>query len=656
MRWAPNGGGPAWALPEQCWAGLCAAAGLGGWLCGRGGRRPGGPPSAEARKALENGCCTSLAELRAAGAEGVVNAWARAGATKPPSAIFHALHVTFDELRLQLPDLAAMGFDAVQVAPAQLSPEGDLRRQWYLRYQPVKYSVIDPRLGGEAALTRLCVEAARLNVTVIADCVFNHAAVVASRREWEAAQKDAELLEELKCRLDRTFGPELNREDFQWPWVCLEGAKWDDPAYTYEGWGCGEWSELRFSDRVLEVHFRHLRLLLKCGVRGFRLDAAKHLRPAHAGRYAALLLGAGAFVYAEVLSTDRRVHGLYEALGSGPARVLSTDYLMAVQLREAARCKCGGGAFPRLAAITGLGADAVRFVRNHDTVLNDGPAICGLDWRSAEEARVAWAYLLARPEASVLVYDEDARVPTVRRALAFRRAVAARARAGAARGGKLAAEAPAVHAELSAWPPPRYDLVLLLLSTSDGTPLGVAALNFAPAAVALRLPWAFAGFDLVEVTDERRPRDLRPPAPGAPGSSVPGYDARFFLVERGSHLALCHEPCAASKSFTLLYFSGWPAPRLHFGLAGHWTESPGWPLRPSGPPPGSSSLGPLGGDAPAGGWWAVQVPITETCGPVEFVPNDGKHSWDHAPDGSNYRVAGPGTYALERGLLRRLGA
>ena len=208
--------------------------------------------------------------------------------------------------------------------PAQ--EPGDLRQHWYLRYQPLSHLEIDPALGsvlgnsrlvqsseskemqrlcargGYEGLQRLCEDAANLRVMVplgdpterceacqrcktdicsnllrIADCVFNHMAVVASCSEWREAQEDHGKLEELKGRLDRTFGPQLDRNDFQWPWVCLEGHKWDDPNYMFEGWGCGEWSELRFSDKVVNLHLEHLRQLLDCGVSGFRSSACVHL-------------------------------------------------------------------------------------------------------------------------------------------------------------------------------------------------------------------------------------------------------------------------------------------------------------------------------------------------------------------------------------------
>eukprot|EP00435_Cladocopium_sp_Y103_P071970 s218_g38.t3 len=83
-----------------------------------------------------------------------------------PRTIFHALHLTFDDIRRILPELAWKGFDAIQIPPAQVSPNGDLRGDWYLRYQPVNYQHIDLRLGGAESLQRLCEEASGHGMTV----------------------------------------------------------------------------------------------------------------------------------------------------------------------------------------------------------------------------------------------------------------------------------------------------------------------------------------------------------------------------------------------------------------------------------------------------------------------------------------------------------
>ena len=51
-------------------------------------------------------------------------------------------------------------------------------------------------------------------------------------------------MEILQRRLSQKLGPTFNRDDFQWPWYPLEGDDWDSEK-RMEGWGCGEWSELK---------------------------------------------------------------------------------------------------------------------------------------------------------------------------------------------------------------------------------------------------------------------------------------------------------------------------------------------------------------------------------------------------------------------------
>eukprot|EP00931_Biecheleriopsis_adriatica_P054294 TRINITY_DN31935_c0_g1_i1.p1 TRINITY_DN31935_c0_g1~~TRINITY_DN31935_c0_g1_i1.p1 ORF type:complete len:733 (+),score=145.54 TRINITY_DN31935_c0_g1_i1:31-2199(+) len=544
-----------------------------------------------------------------------------------PSSIFHALHHTFDQLRRSLPELAARGFDAVQIAPAQLSPPGHLREKWYLRYQPLRYNEIDPALGGDEALRRLCEEASQLKMLVIADCVFNHMAVVATCKEWEAAQKDFNLLEALKQRIDDKFGPDLDRHDFQWPWVCLEGAKWDDPEYMYEGWGCGEWSELRFSEKVVELHLQHLDLLLSCGVRGFRLDAAKHMRPAHVKRYADYLEDKRAFVYVEVLSLENSVHSQYAPLPS-------TCFPLAAQLCQAWQGD-GGEICARLRAldVTTSPGD-VAFVRNHDTMLNEGP-ICGIEWNSAEDASLAWAYLIARYEGSVLLHEDDADTPAVQAALAFRAGLRAKLAEGD------------TSAELLAWPPPSYDLIMLLVKSKSGNcPAGLAAFNVSAKAVPLTLPWSLSRHHLQEVHGR---------AASDPMRAVPACSGRFFSIEpraAGLDVKANWAVQPAHRSLTLFYLSAWDTPHLHFGVEGFWTSSPGWAFQRCEAPPGLPMLLAQAETPWEGQWWRMDVPLDLATRAIEFVPNDCGDRWDKPEEGKNYVAPAPGVYTLINGILQ----
>ncbi|CAJ1411470.1 unnamed protein product [Effrenium voratum] len=530
-----------------------------------------------------------------------------------PRTIFHALHYTFEELRRILPELALKGFDAVQIPPAHISPQGDLRRSWFLRYQPLSYQDIDPALGGAEGLWRLCEEAADFRIIVIADCVFNHMAVVASCQEWQQAQWDGGKMEELQQRLDHTFGPHLNRHDFQWPWICLENEKWDDPHYMFEGWGCGEWSELSCSEKVISQHMGHLQQLLDCGVKGVRLDAAKHMRPQHVGRYVDFVQDQGGFVYAEVLSMDKQLHSQYEKLGKG---VPSTDFALAASLVKAWRQENGGQAATQLQAIDHLGSHAVQFVRNHDTMFNEGP-ICGIDWANAEEAALAWAYLIAKNEGSLLIHQDDIHPPIVQAALAFRSDLSSVA---------VSASPYPLKTELVAWPPPSYETLSMLLTLAD-CPVGLAVFNLSSKQQRLEVPWSLEDFGVHEVRAGNNE---------ALGGHLAARSARFFLLESAAPV-----PNPDVQYMTLFYFSTWEHPHIHFCVDHAWTAAPGWALRKSEKPAVRGIKIPRNG----GRWWRVDVPLR--AGPVEFVLNDGRGSWDNHPSSrGNYVAEMPGLHIL----------
>lgn len=362
-----------------------------------------------------------------------------------PGAVLHAFHWPFEEVRRRAREVAAHGFDAVQLSPAQRSISGD---QWWTRYQPVRYEEIHG-LGDEHALRAACAECRAAGMAVYGDLVFNHMQVVASCDEWKRAQHDQGHLDHLKQKLEHALGPTFNRDDFQWPWKALEGEAWDGPD-RMEGWGCGEWSELKGgSPKVMDVHTAHMEKLKACGVAGFRFDAAKHMRPEHIAEY---VRRAGVYCFGEVLSVDPAMQHEYTAGGPATdAPLPTTDFLLAVWLRsflEGGETAVDfelnawvkhlidvefkrGGSPPKVvgnAQRDGLQApvlaqNSVRFARNHDTVCNDVP-FYGIGGWSREAAQVAAAWLLAAHDGTVLLLSDDVRAsPLLRRALLYRRAL-----------------------------------------------------------------------------------------------------------------------------------------------------------------------------------------------------------------------------------------
>ncbi|CAJ1414023.1 unnamed protein product [Effrenium voratum] len=363
-----------------------------------------------------------------------------------PGAIFHAFNWKFCDVQKKAAMVAALGFDAVQLSPAQRSIEGD---QWWTRYQPVKYEEIHG-LGSEQDLRNCCKACEKAGLLVFGDLVFNHMQVVASCEEWRKAQQDDGVMEILQRRLSQKLGPTFDRDDFQWPWYPLEGDDWDSDK-RMEGWGCGEWSELKGgAPKVVAVHNAHMAKLKSCGISGFRFDAAKHMRPQHIADY---VDKADVYAYGEVLSIDPTMQQEYTEgvhLTTGE-QFPTTDFLLSVWMRKFIEVGPAAVDFDNTEWVKHLreiemkrpselperaynvengqmsapvlSRNSIRFARNHDTVSNEVPFYGLTGWTQAS-AQVAAAWLLATHDGSVLLLADDVKKSRmIKEALAYRKAL-----------------------------------------------------------------------------------------------------------------------------------------------------------------------------------------------------------------------------------------
>jgi hypothetical protein len=253
-------------------------------------------------------------------------------------------------------------------------------------------------LGSAEELADMCRAASERDMIVIADLVFNHMATVASSGEWSRAQHDKGFEQELLRRLEQRFAP-LTRDDFH-PWKPCRQEDWDNEN-RFDVWGDGVWCDLKPTKRVLDIHKQHVDQLLRCGVKGFRFDAAKHIHPPTLGNYASYIRAKcpDAFIYFEVLSADVSMHE--QTIGIAT----STDFDLCIKLRDI----LVHSRDPRhIAQLPMLSYDAVRFARNHDTIHNEAMA---QQWGYRSDAAVltlAWVIILALDGGTVLMYSDDA--------------------------------------------------------------------------------------------------------------------------------------------------------------------------------------------------------------------------------------------------------
>lgn len=84
--------------------------------------------------------------------------------------ILHCFNWKYNDIKAELPNIAAAGFTSVQTSPAQPAGGGE----WYWLYQPYGFYVGTNSLGSKGDLQSLCQEAEKYGIKVIVDVVANH--------------------------------------------------------------------------------------------------------------------------------------------------------------------------------------------------------------------------------------------------------------------------------------------------------------------------------------------------------------------------------------------------------------------------------------------------------------------------------------------------
>ncbi len=85
--------------------------------------------------------------------------------------ILHCFDWKYNDIKAELPNIAAAGFTSIQTSPAQ---RDDTFGVWYMLYQPQSFSITTNALGSKEELQSLCDEAEKYGINVIVDVVANH--------------------------------------------------------------------------------------------------------------------------------------------------------------------------------------------------------------------------------------------------------------------------------------------------------------------------------------------------------------------------------------------------------------------------------------------------------------------------------------------------
>lgn len=326
----------------------------------------------------------------------------------------HAFNWRYAEVADYAELIAKSGFDAVLVAPAYRS-EGSA---WWARYQPQDYRLIEHPLGDSEDFAGMVQALREVGVDTHADVVFNHMANESAQRadlDYPGARLLARYASEpQRTQALRLFGDTarnlFSAADFGEP-RCI--TDYNDVLQVQNFRLCGGGSDrglpdLRPTPEVIAAQQDYLRALRGLGVRGFRIDAAKHMSLDHLRQVFAAEVVGDARLYGEIITGGGSDHPEFQRFLRPYLEATdhaAYDFPLFHQLRLALGF---GGSMTRLidpqAAGQALpGARAITFALTHDIPNNAG--FRGLLLDPVDET-LAYAYLLGRGVGSVLVYSD----------------------------------------------------------------------------------------------------------------------------------------------------------------------------------------------------------------------------------------------------------
>jgi alpha-amylase len=269
------------------------------------------------------------------------------------STVYQYYHTDWNTIRETLSSVAAAGYDAIQVPPAQSSRLYEYEREsdaeTYdvpLGYQPIDFTSFDSVFGTEAEYAAMVEEAHEQGLEVIADAVINHLAAGGDYFERQVSIDDI---------------PRFSEADFheQCP------IDYSDPESVENCWLVG----LRDLDHEKPYVRQQLRNYVAkyadLGVDGIRFDAAKHVPEWFFREYATRWTDdLGLYAVGEVLEGSVSYCQQYVDTGMSV-----TDYPLYYTMREYV-FNSGGDmrALEDAGVVDQIPFRALTFVSNHDSV------------------------------------------------------------------------------------------------------------------------------------------------------------------------------------------------------------------------------------------------------------------------------------------------
>lgn len=339
--------------------------------------------------------------------------------------ILHAFDWKYPEITAAADRIAAAGYKAVLVAPPLKTPRGG-DCAWYQRYQPQDFRVIDGCTGNKEELAAAIRALGAKGVRVYADIVTNH---MANERNNATEFPGGAALADYAARSaywqkQRLFG-DLTKglfspQDFH-PARCI--TDYNNVGQVLHDRICGPSPDPGLPDLkdtvpnqnwVLDQRREYIRALFALGVRGFRIDAAKHMPTGAIQYFVEQNIADQSHVFSEIITwggSEDNEYKLYlqPYLAQLPKSFGAYDFPLLIALKRAfepGRSLGGYLARPYESGNALESARAVTVAVTHDIPLNGAFQSLVMD---PTDELLANAYLLARDGGTPLLFDDGSK-------------------------------------------------------------------------------------------------------------------------------------------------------------------------------------------------------------------------------------------------------
>jgi alpha-amylase len=338
-----------------------------------------------------------------------------AASTASADVILHAFNWRYADVQARADQIQAAGYRMVLVAPAYKSEGG----AWWARYQPQDLRLVHHPLGDTTAFRNMVTALQQRGIRVYADVVMNHMANEAFKRS-DLNYPGSAVLSTYAANTPyynglRLFGDLRNNlfgaGDFG-PARCIGDY---NSVFEVQTWRlCGGGGDVGLPDLignswVVSQQQQYLQALKAMGVRGFRIDAAKHMPASYINAVLTPTIKSGMHVFGEVITNGGAGTSEYDRFLAPYLR--DTDHgAYDFPLHNQMRAAFGfGGRMSQLVDPLAFGqalqpSRAITFTITHDIPNNGGFRYLIMD---PTDETLAYAYIMGRNGGVPMVYTDN---------------------------------------------------------------------------------------------------------------------------------------------------------------------------------------------------------------------------------------------------------